>query len=282
MPGVDLDEYRRESLASWETMAAGWERARERIEETAAPVREWLLRELRPQRGDTVLELAAGPGETGFAAAALVGEEGRVLSSDRSPAMVEVARRRAAELGLRNVEHRVLDAEALELPDACVDGVVCRFAYMLLADPARAFAETRRVLRSGGRLALAVWREAERNPWVSISGRMLLARGHLPPPAPGAPGMFALASEERLRALLAASGFGHVRCEDVPVLFVYRDVDEYVARSRETGGIFRRVFDELPAEERASLTAELAAAFEPFAADGRIELPGLALCAVAS
>jgi hypothetical protein len=117
---------------------------------------------------------------------------------------------------------------------------------------------------------------------VAISGRLFLARGYVPAPEPGAPGMFALASEERVRALQAAAGFDRGRCEDVPVLFVYRDVDEYVARSRETGGLFRRVFDGLSAEERASLTAELAAAFDPFAAGGRIELPGLALCAVAS
>jgi ubiquinone/menaquinone biosynthesis C-methylase UbiE len=67
-------------------------------------VRTWLIRELAPRRGDTVLELCAGPGETGFAAAELLGEEGRLLSTDFSAEMVAVARRRGAELGLRNVD----------------------------------------------------------------------------------------------------------------------------------------------------------------------------------
>ena len=87
-----------------------------------------------------------------------------MISSDFSPAMVEVARRRGAKLRLRNVEYRVIDGERIELGDDSVDGVLCQSGYMLLADPAAALAETRRVLRSGGRLALSVWGAPERNP----------------------------------------------------------------------------------------------------------------------
>ena len=82
---MSSDEQRQASLETWNAMAGGWERWREQIEGTSAPVREWLLRELAPKPGDTVLELAAGPGDTGFAAAALVGEQGRVISTDFSP-----------------------------------------------------------------------------------------------------------------------------------------------------------------------------------------------------
>ena len=167
---MDRDEYRRTSLENWRTMAAGWERRRASIESGSALVAEWLIRELAPQPGDTILELAAGPGDTGFAAAPLVGEEGRLISTDFSPEMVEVARRRGVELGLTNVDHRQLDAERLELEDDAVDGVICRFAYMLMADTAAALAETRRVLRPSGRLVLAVWRGPEKNPWVAIAG----------------------------------------------------------------------------------------------------------------
>ena len=158
------EEYRRTSLETWEAMAPGWERWRAVIDETSSPVRDWLLGELAPQPGDTVLELAAGPGDTGLAAAALVGGGGRVISTDVSPGMVEVARRHSTGLGLRNVEHRVMDAERIELEDDSVDGVLCRFGYMLVPDPAAACSETRRVLRPGGRLALAVWRGSDRNP----------------------------------------------------------------------------------------------------------------------
>jgi ubiquinone/menaquinone biosynthesis C-methylase UbiE len=103
-----------------------------------------MLRELAPREGDTVLELAAGVGETGFDAAALIGERGRLISTELSPAMLDAARRRGAERGIHNVEYRVVDAERNELDGDSVDGVLCRFGYMLMADPAAALAETRR------------------------------------------------------------------------------------------------------------------------------------------
>ena len=263
-------------------MAPGWERQRADIDETSAPVREWLIAALAPEPGDTVLELAAGPGDTGFRAAALVGENGRLISSDFSPAMVDVARRRSAELGLRNVEHRVLDAERIELEDGSVGGVLCRFAYMLMPDPAAALAETRRVLRPGGRLALAVWREAEHNPWVSIAGRLLVERGRMPRQEPGAPGMFVLASEDRLGSLLARAGFTTTRFEDVRVPSVWSDVDAWIEAALDRGGGFARAWEDTPAAERVEIHGELESAFAPYRSGERYELPGLALCAVAS
>ena len=142
---TEPEEYRRAALESWQGMAAGWERRREDIERVTLPVSEWMVHALDPQPGDTVLELAAGPGGTGFSAAALVGDQGRLISSDFSSEMVEVARRRAAELGLVNVEHRVMDAEEISFEDGSVDGVLCRFGFMLMPDPAVALAETRRL-----------------------------------------------------------------------------------------------------------------------------------------
>jgi SAM-dependent methyltransferase len=131
--------------------------------------------------------------------------------------MVEVARRRGAELGLQNVEYRVIDAERIELDADSVDGVLCQSGYMLMADPAAALSETRRVLRPGGRLVLSVWGAPEHNPWASIGGRILVERGHMPPPEPGAPGIFSMASEERTRGLLEGAGFTAVRTEEIPV-----------------------------------------------------------------
>jgi SAM-dependent methyltransferase len=279
---MNQDEYRRSSLESWESMSTGWERRRAEIEETSAPVREWLISELALAPADTVLELAAGPGDTGFAAAAIVGEHGRLISTDVSPGMVEVARRRGAELGLRNVDYRTMDAERIELEDDSVDAVLCRFGYMLVAEPAVALAETRRVLRPGGRLGLAVWRSADLNPWMAVAGRMLVERGHLPPPEPGTPGPFRLASEERVRALLEDAGFSVARTDDVPVQFVYRDVDDYVERARDTGGGFSRAWAEASDDERTAMSQWLAEAFARFEVDRRYEIPGLALVVAAS
>ncbi len=266
----------------WQRMASGWERRRADIDEVTAPVREWLVSELAPRPGDTILELAAGPGDTGHEVAAVVGEEGRLISTDFSPEMVEVARRGGEALGLRNVDYRTMDAEHLQLEDDSVDGVICRFGFMLMADPAAALSETRRVLRPGGRLALAVWRGPEQNPWISIAGRVLVERGHMAPPEPGSPGMFSMATDDRVESLLYAAGFERVRIEDVPVLLVYRGFDDYVALASDTGGSFSAAFRDSPLEEQVTLKREIEERLSPFEVGGDYELPGLALVAVAS
>jgi SAM-dependent methyltransferase len=279
---VDRDEQRHVRLENWAAMATGWERTREEREKIAAPVTDWLVRELAPKPGDTVLELAAGQGDVGFEIAPVLGESGRLISSDFSPAMAKIARRRSAELGLTNVEHRILDAERIELADDSVDCVLCRWGYMLMPDPAAALADTRRVLRSGGRLAFSVWSSGARNPWISLAARILVAHGHMPPPEPGEPGMFVLGDEELLRRLVENAGFANVRMEDVSVHNDYPSVDEYVRRSSEMGGMFSRAWAEAPEEEQDRMKDEFREVFAPFAVDGGYELPGVSLCVIAN
>jgi SAM-dependent methyltransferase len=277
----EADQYRRTSFEIWEAMAPGWERWRLQLTEALSPVREWLVAELAARAGDTALELGGGTGETGFAAAAILGEHGRLISSDFSPAMVEIARRRGAELGLGNVDYRVLDAVHIDLDTDSVDGVLCQSAYMLAADPALALAETRRVLRDGGRVALSVWGPPEHNPWASIGGRLLVERGLMAPPEPGAPGVFSMASEERALALIDGAGFTDVRVESVPVRFAFRDVDDYVRWVMDVAGPFATVVRGLPEAELGELKELLGGAFVPFADAGGYSVPGIALCAVA-
>jgi SAM-dependent methyltransferase len=275
------ERYRRVSQEVWETMAPGWEQWRAQLADALTPVCEWLVNELAPQPGQTLLELGAGPGDTGFAAVDRMGERGRLISSDFSPAMVAIARRRGAQLGLRNVDHRVIDAMHIALDTDSVDGVLCQSGYMLTADPAMALAETRRVLRPGGRLALSVWGAPERNPWASIGAMILVERGHMPAPRPGAPGVFSLADETRTRNLLNAAGFGTVRTEEVPVRFRFRDLADYERWVVDVAGPIALVVRGLPEDEREVLRSGLREQFVPFEADGEYELPGVALCAVA-
>ena len=279
---MDPGEWRRIVYEIARAVAPGWERQRARIEAEVAPVREWMISELAPGQGDTVLELAAGAGDTGFEAAAVAGERGSLISTDFSPEMVEVARRRGAELGLQAVDYRVMDAERIELDDDSVDAVLCRFGYMLMPDPAAALAETRRVLRPGGRLTLAVWGDPERNPWMTILAQVLVELGHVPPPDPTGPNPFSMASPERTRALLEEAGFATVRTHELPLSFGFRNVADYVSYSADTAGPFATVISGLSERQRQALGVQLVEPFAAFVADGGYELPALALCAVAS
>jgi ubiquinone/menaquinone biosynthesis C-methylase UbiE len=277
-----IEQQRREIYEIAEAIAPTWERRRADVEEVSTPVREWMLRELSPRAGDTVLELAAGVGDTGFDAATVVGERGRLISSDFSPAMLAAARRRGAERGLANVEYRLIDAEQIALEADSVDGVLCRFGYMLMADPARALAETRRVLRPGGRVTLAVWGAMERNPFFTIVAISLTQRGHLPPPEPPGPPVFSMASPERTTALLEGAGFSNVRTEEVPVRFEPPDVEEYLSLISDTAGPLGLALRGLSDTDREAVKADVAGSLAGFAGKRGYELPGVALCAVAN
>jgi len=180
------------SLRAWEEAASGWIRRQDVVREFGAPVSTWMIDAIVPQPGHRVLELAAGLGETGLLAAELVAPIGGVIVSDQAEAMLLGARERAEALGLTNVEFQVLNAEWIDLPVASVDAVLCRWGYMLMSDPQTALGETRRVLRPGGRVALAVWDAAEHNPWAALPAAELRRRQLLDAPAPNAPGPFAL------------------------------------------------------------------------------------------
>ena len=280
---TDTDPFRSASYDISEAIAPTWEARRADIEEVSTPVREWMLREHRPRSGDTVLELAAGVGETGFEAAARLGERGRLISTDLSPSMLDAARRRGDELGVSNVEYRLVDAQQIELDTDSVDGVLCRFGYMLMADPAAALSETRRVLRQGGRLTLAVWGAPERNPFFGIIGISLGQRGHIPPlEPPPAPGIFSMASAERTTALLRDAGFGDVRTEEVHVHFDLPDVDEYMSVIADTAGPVALTLRSLSTTELAAVKADVDDSIAGFATTSGYELPGVVLCAVAS
>jgi SAM-dependent methyltransferase len=248
---MDLDTYRQDSLETWGKMAPGWEDRREWLMGITGRVNAWLVEKADPQPGQVFLDIAAGTGDLGLLIAERVGDQGRVISTDFAPEMVDVARRQGEARGVRNVDFRVLDAERMDLENDSVDGVVCRYGYMLMADPAAAMAETRRVLRDGGPLAFAVWGTPDRNPWGAIPAMTLMQRGHLPPPEPGAPGIFALGEPERIRDLAGEAGFAQpVLLEELTVEFRWADFDDlWDALIRITGPLSRAI-EALPEDER--------------------------------
>jgi SAM-dependent methyltransferase len=260
---MDIEEYRTQSLDAWNRFAVNWEQERDFVSEKTRPVSDALIAALDPKPGETLLEVAAGTGDLGFEVAGRLGDDGRLVQTDFAQGMVEVERRTAGERGLTNIDHRVLDAERMDLADSSFDGVLCRFGYMLMADPAAALTETRRVLRDDGRLAFAVWGAPEQNQWAYLPGLVMVELGHMPPPEPGAPGIFAMADPDRIRSLVTAAGFSELTVEQVPVPWGYVDTAEHWEKTLRLAAPIAEAFSKAPPEEQDRIRSTVAERIQP-------------------
>jgi SAM-dependent methyltransferase len=262
-------------------MAASWERRRSSIFERHRRVSEWLVDQVAARPGATILEVAAGTGETGFLAAERVGETGTLISTDVTPRMVEAAQRGAVAQGLNNIEFRVMNAECIELADCSVDGVLCRFGLMLMADPSQVLHEILRVLRPGGRLAYAVWGGPEGNPWAALLGPAIEAAGHhLAENLYAVDGpLFSLADPGVNQQLLRRAGFTGVRIREIAEPRRYRDFDDYWD-SHSTGAIAASLAS-VPDAAVERIKASLSSALAGFQSEAALEFPSLVVVASA-
>lgn len=237
---------------------------------------------LEPRPGQRILDLAAGPGESGFKVLPLIQPGGALLSTDAAPEMVEVARRRAAVLGLEGIEFAVEDAARLSLADASVDGVICRFGLMLVPEMEAAAGEIARVLRAGGRIVLAVWASSRVNPWMTAAGRAALDLGFTGPPDHEAPGPFRLSDPERLQAVVESGGLRITATDEVAVTWAAESAAAWWETTRETSRMLAALLERLSPAEVAALRGRAEALLQEFtAADGSVSVPGLARVVVA-
>jgi SAM-dependent methyltransferase len=278
-----MTDQRDAMFERWERAAAGWKKRAQEVREHGMPVSIWMVEHLGLQPGERVLELAAGPGDTGFLAAELIRPGGVLISSDGAEAMLATARERAERFGIDNVEFKRLELEWIDLETASIDAVLCRWGVMLSVDPAAVLHEVRRVLRPGGRFTLAVWDQAERNPWATIPGRTMIELGHSEPPDPNAPGMFTLAAPGRLQEMLEAAGFVEVLVDSVDQTRRYDGLDAYLAETLDLSMLFAEAYNGLEADEQREVREKIAALAEPYSgSDGSLTLPGSSLVALAN
>jgi ubiquinone/menaquinone biosynthesis C-methylase UbiE len=267
-----MDEKTEQVRKVWEDQANSWYAQRESLLANTRPVHDWLVRNVAPKQGQRLLEIAAGPGDTGFLAAVLLGN-GRLVSTDIAPSMVEAARKRGSELGIDNADYRVIDAQQMDFDDASFDGAICRWGYMLMPDPSTALKETRRVLKPAGRLALAVFTAPAENPWVSIPVSVLRDAGHLPPPSSEwQPGILALSDRSRLQSLLDGAGFASSTLEPVNMTWSFANLDEYwmfLVELTALGPVFRG----LSAAPLNTIRTAIEARLLPYTGAGKITLP---------
>ena len=263
----------------WATVAPRWGEHAEYVDARGASVTAEMLELTAPGPGERVLELACGPGSVGLAAAALVGPDGDVVLSDAVAEMTSIAAARASALGLTNVRTCVLDLERIEQPDGSYDVVVCREGLMFAADPGRAAREIRRVLRPGGRVALAVWGPRARNPWLAVVFDAVRAELGVPIPPPGIPGPFSLDDADKLSALLVDAGLIDVAVTELQVPLRADSFDEWWNRTTALAGPLANLLAALPGDASAALRARVEDTVRGYETPTGLEFPGVTLLA---
>jgi SAM-dependent methyltransferase len=276
----ERDAVRARLAGMWSRVAGGWARHADYADARGAQSAERMLELAQVGAGDRVLELACGPGGLGLAAAERVGPGGEVVLTDVADEMTAIAAARAADLSLGNVAFRRLEIERIDEPDASYDVVLCREGLMFALEPDRAVAEIRRVLRPGGRAAVAVWAARERNPWLGLLMDAVSAQTGAPVPPPGIPGPFALGDPDELRRLFDGSGLTDVHVGALSVPLRTASFDEWWGRTSALAGPLSAILASMPEQAVQALHERARAAVRPYeTATGGLDLPGETLIA---
>jgi ubiquinone/menaquinone biosynthesis C-methylase UbiE len=275
----DRHALRAQLHGMWASVAPAWGEHADYADTRGAAITAAMLERSAPRPGERVLELACGAGGVGIAAARLVGPEGEVVLSDVAAGMTAIAAARAAALGLGNVRALTLDLDDLAQPDQAYDVALCREGLMFALDPARAVAEIRRVLRPGGRVAVAVWGPRARNPWLGVVFDAVGAQLGTPVPPPGIPGPFALDDPDRLGGLLADAGLADVTVIEVPTPLRDASFDTWWTRTSALAGPLANRLATLPEPARRQLRARLTEAVRPYQTPTGLDFPGVSLLA---
>ncbi|CAN5477449.1 methyltransferase domain-containing protein [soil metagenome] len=211
---MSQDTANADQAAYWNAGAGDtWASLQDRLDHQLEPLGQRAMAALAPKAGERVLDIGCGAGQTSLALAAAVAPGGSVLGVDISHPLLEVARRRAE--GQSSLAFSEADAQTAPFEAAGFDTAFSRFGVMFFSDPPAAFANIRRALKPGGRLAFVCWRAPDQNPFMTLP--MAAAAAQLPAPdsppsalAPQAPGPFAFADPQRVRAILTAAGFADI------------------------------------------------------------------------
>jgi SAM-dependent methyltransferase len=279
-PSAGQAQIRERVRAMWAGVAGAWGEHAEYADERGAAITEMLLDRTGLRPGDRVLELACGPGGGGLAAATRVAP-GEVVLSDIAEEMTAIAAARAAARGITNVRTLVLDLDDIDQPDSSYDAVICREGLMFAIDPARAVRDVRRVLKTDGRVGVAVWGERARNPWLGVVLDAVSDQLGMPMPPPGIPGPFALDDTDRLRGIFAAAGLVDIEITEHDTPLRAGSFDEWWNRTSSLAGPLAAIVAALPAEAHETLRARLERAVEPYRTPDGLELPGVSVIGTA-
>ncbi|GAB4506938.1 MAG: methyltransferase domain-containing protein [Sulfuricaulis sp.] len=274
---MNLAEAKQNQHKSWTLVAPGWGKHDALMRAWAQPVTDRMIALAGIRAGSRVLDIACGAGEPALSVAERVGPTGSVLATDFVEEMIGFARSKAQARSLSNVEFRCVDGEVIDGMKDSFDAVTMRWGLMFMPDPVKCMHCANSALKPGGKAVISVWTEAANNPFVTVPLGVLKRHMDIPTPPPGVPGIFALASPDRLRGIFAEAGFHDVTIEQMQIPMAdFPTGAEYDVFIRELAGPVASLFVQLPAETQERVKKEIAQDAEKFSSKpGRVHLEGI-------
>jgi len=275
----------------WDEVAARWWTQRDRMEAATAPVSERLVALAGLAPGMRVLDVATGLGEPARTAARHIAAQaasqaapgGLVVATDTSLAMLRRAAERARTDGVPGLAFAAVDGTRPALRGATFDAVLCRFGLMALGpDPnalAASLAGLKALLKTGGRLAAAVWGPPEAVPSIAVPLTAARRVAGFAPPRAGERGPFRLGLPDAVPAALRAAGFHDIETADVTVRHRFEDLAACVDYCRATSGPIAALLREVPDLDPEVVWDAVAKALAPLAGPGgAVAMDNRAVC----
>jgi enediyne biosynthesis protein CalE5 len=278
----DAERINREQLEFWNNAAPGWKQMWTMLERAAQHVSDRLVELAQLRAGNRVLDIASGSGEPAITAAAKVGSSGLVVATDQSPAMLNLARERAAALGIHNLKFVVTGAQELAVDEQGFDAALCRWGLMFVGDLDAAIRRVAHLLAADGRFATAVWGPSDKVPMISLGDDAVRDLAKLPPPPPNAPGPLKLADTRPLERALSAAGFKDIRVAPLNVRFEFRSAEDFAEQRRAVSTPFRMMLSKQTPELQRRILDALAQEARRYAdASGRVRMDNEAILVAA-
>ena len=272
-----------DTLREWRESAPYWEKHRDVIRAMFDPITQALIAEAAIVAGQSVLDVAGGPGEPSLTISKLVGLSGLVVCTDGVAEMVAAAESAAKRLGRKNMRFELCTAESLPFDSNSFDRVISRLGVMFFPDALAALREMLRVIKPGGTIWLAVWHKSEANPYSYRVMEVIDRYIETPPVDADALGAFRFAERGKLAAILAEAGAMDVSERllqfqmEAPISF-----EEFWIMRSEISETLREKLKQLTPEQASWVVTEVREAVCEFFPNGKMSFPSEAIIVTGS
>lgn len=271
-----LEQIREQQKETWNKFSPGWKKWDTLTMDFLKPMGDEIIRLLNPKGADVVLDVASGTGEPGLTIATML-TGGKVIITDLAEDMLEIARENATRRGIKNIETRACDVCELPFADNTFDAISCRMGFMFFPDMLLAAKEMVRVLKPGGRIAAAVWNVPEKNFWVTVTMGTISRNMELPPPPPGAPGMFRCAKDGFISDLFSQAGLKNITQKEIAGKLNSKTTDVYWNMMTEVAAPVVAALSKADDAMKAKIKAEVYQALNQKYPNGNIVIDSSAL-----